>query len=309
MQILNLNRMNDALFKNIFTKNTDITLALINSVFEFQGSTLISDIEIIDRNLNAEEEGGKEYRLDLLSRSPDGSVINLEIQVAKQEYMGRRSLYYWSRLYNNGLKSGEEYTELKRTVTINILDFNLFDKKIYPNYHSCFGVYDIKTGNLLTSDCEIHFLELPKWHLKSVQETNRLERWLSYFSKHTTIKELEEIAMADPAIEKAFHAESLFTQDEINRRRYELHEKNQRDRITQMKYAIKEALKKKKIASFVGLKKANFSTIFWIFPNIKNNFSKKPTIRVKLRFFHTYLFGANENMGDWKIYKSRIASL
>ena len=56
MEILNLNRMNDALFKNIFTKNTDITLALINSVFEFQGSALISDIEIIDRNLDAEEE-------------------------------------------------------------------------------------------------------------------------------------------------------------------------------------------------------------------------------------------------------------
>ena len=242
LKILNLNRMNDALFKNIFTKNTDITLSLINSVFEFQGSALISDIEIIDRNLDAEEDDGKESRLDLLGRSPDGSVINLEIQVAKQEYMGRRSLYYWSRLYNSGLKSGEEYTELKRTVAINILDFNLFDKKIYPNYHSCFGVYDIKTGNLLTSDCEIHFLELPKWHLKSVKETNRLERWLSYFSKHTTIKELEEIAMAEPAIEKAFHAESLFTQDEINRRRYELREKNQRDRIAQMKYAIKEAV-------------------------------------------------------------------
>ena len=237
--------MNDALFKNIFAKNNDITLSLINSVFEFQGSTLISDIEFIDRNLDAEEEYGKESRLDLLGRSSDGTIINLEIQVAKQEYMGRRSLYYWSRLYNE-LKSGEEYTELKRTVAINILDFNLFDKKNYPNYHSCFGVYDIKTGNKLTSDCEIHFLELPKWHLKSVKETNRLERWLSYFSKYTTMKELEEIAMIDPAIQKAFHAESLFTQDEINRRKYELREKNQRDRIAEMKYAIKEALKEER---------------------------------------------------------------
>ena len=233
--------MNDALFKNIFAKNSDITLSLINSVFEFQGSDLISDIEFIDRNLDAEEEDGKESRLDLLGRSPDGTIINLEIQVAKQEYMGRRSLYYWSRLYNE-LKSGEEYTELKRTVAINILDFNLFDKKIYPKYHSCFGVYDINTGNHLTSDCEIHFLELPKWHLKSVKETNRLERWLSYFSKKTTVKELEEIAMIDPAIQKAFQAESIFTQDEINRRKYELREKNQRDRIAQINYAVKQAV-------------------------------------------------------------------
>ncbi|MBR6012595.1 MAG: hypothetical protein IK062_02270 [Selenomonadaceae bacterium] len=48
--------------------------------------------------------------------------------------------------------------------------------------------------------------------------------------------------MVEPAIEKAFQAESLFTQDDINRRRYELREKNQRDRIAQMKYAVKEAV-------------------------------------------------------------------
>lgn len=241
LEILNLNRMNDALFKNIFAQNSDITLSLINAVFEFQGTALITDIEFIDRNLDIEEEGGKESRLDLLGRASDGTVVNLEIQIAKQEYMGRRSLYYWSRLYNE-LKSGEEYTELKRTVTINILDFNLFEKKQYPSYHSCFGVYDIKTGNQLTSDCELHFLELPKWNLKTVKETNRLERWLSYFSKKTAVKELEEIAMLEPAIKKAFEAETIFTQDEINRRRYELREKNQRDRIAQINYAVNQAV-------------------------------------------------------------------
>ena len=241
MEILGLNRMNDALFKNIFAQNNDITLSLVNSVFEFQGTALITDIEFIDRNLDIEEEGGKESRLDLLGRASDGTVVNLEIQVAKQEYMGRRSLYYWSRLYNE-LKSGEEYTELKRTVTINILDFNLFEKKKYPSYHSCFGVYDLKTGNQLTSDCELHFLELPKWHLKTVKETNRLERWLSYFSKKTSLQELEEIAMLEPAIKKAFEAETVFTQDEINRRRYELREKNQRDRIAQINYAVNQAI-------------------------------------------------------------------
>ena len=241
MEILGLNRMNDALFKNIFAQNNDITLSLVNSVFEFQGTALITDIEFIDRNLDIEEEGGKESRLDLLGRASDGTVVNLEIQVAKQEYMGRRSLYYWSRLYNE-LKSGEEYTELKRTVTINILDFNLFEKKKYPSYHSCFGVYDLKTGNQLTMDCELHFLELPKWHLKKVKETNRLERWLSYFSKKTSLQELEEIAMLEPAIKKAFEAETVFTQDEINRRRYELREKNQRDRIAQINYAVNQAI-------------------------------------------------------------------
>ena len=62
MQILNLNRMNDALFKNIFAQNSAITLSLINSVFEFQDSALISDIEFIDRNLDSDEEGDSRQR-------------------------------------------------------------------------------------------------------------------------------------------------------------------------------------------------------------------------------------------------------
>ena len=48
--------------------------------------------------------------------------------------------------------------------------------------------------------------------------------------------------MLEPAIQKAFRAETIFTQDEINRRRYELREKNQRDRIAQINYAVKQAV-------------------------------------------------------------------
>lgn len=48
--------------------------------------------------------------------------------------------------------------------------------------------------------------------------------------------------MLEPAIQKAFKAETIFTQDEINRRRYELREKSQRDRVAQINYAIKQAV-------------------------------------------------------------------
>ena len=48
--------------------------------------------------------------------------------------------------------------------------------------------------------------------------------------------------MLEPAIQKAFKAETIFTQDEINRRRYELREKNQRDRVAQINYAVKQAV-------------------------------------------------------------------
>ena len=48
--------------------------------------------------------------------------------------------------------------------------------------------------------------------------------------------------MLEPAIQKAFRAETIFTPDEIHRRRSELWEKNQRDRIAQINYAVEQAI-------------------------------------------------------------------
>ena len=50
--------------------------------------------------------------------------------------------------------------------------------------------------------------------------------------------------MIEPAIEKACKAEVIFTQDEINRRKYDLHEKYQRDRIAEIDYAVNQERKK-----------------------------------------------------------------
>ena len=238
MKILKLNRMNDALFKGIFANaaNINITLSLVNSVINYQGTKPLTDLSLIDRELSPMEEDGKESRLDLLGQSADGEKVNLEIQVMKQGYYGQRSLYYWARLYNS-LKRGDEYADLKRTILINILDFNLFDEHKYPHCHSCFGVYDLKTGNQLTKDLEIHFIELPKWQLTDVNKLSDMERWVSYFDKKTTINQLEAIAMQNQMIKEAVNAEVIFTADEIQQRRYDLIEKGERDRRGQMRYA------------------------------------------------------------------------
>ncbi|MDD6135067.1 MAG: PD-(D/E)XK nuclease family transposase [Selenomonadaceae bacterium] len=90
--------------------------------------------------------------------------------------MDERSFYYyWARNYAD-LKRGEEYDQLNRTVAINILGFNLFDANDYPDMHSCFGIFDIKTGYQLTDKLEIHFLELPKFKGRNVKDMNRMKK-------------------------------------------------------------------------------------------------------------------------------------
>ena len=137
------------------------------------------------------------------------------------------------------MKRGEEYDQLKRTIAINILGFNLFSEKQYPDMHSCFGIYDIKTKCQLTDKLEIHFLELPKFKSKSVKDMNRMEKWAAYFSPATSDEELEEIAAGEEAIKEAMEVEDMFTKDEVARRSYEKAEKFRRDQAAQLSYAEK----------------------------------------------------------------------
>lgn len=140
---------------------------------------------------------------------------------ANKHNMQRHTLYYWSKLYTN-LEKGKEYTELARTVTINILCFKPLPGELY---HSMYGVYNARNQHLLTKDLEIHFIEMPKWKFQSIKEMKRLDRWLAYFTNRVSGEEMEEIAMREPAIQKAIEMESIFIKDQILRREYEQREK------------------------------------------------------------------------------------
>ena len=239
MAAFRINRTNDAVFKAIFAKYPKITLALINAFLEFQGTEQLVDIEFIDREIDSDEYDGKESRLDILGVTASGVKVNIEMQVNSLAAMGERSLFYWARNFAD-LKRGEEYDQLKRTIAINILGSNLFNEKKYPDMHSCFGIYDIKTQCQLTDKLEIHFLELPKFKSKSVKDMNRMEKWAAYFSPATSDEELEEIAAAEEAIREAMEVEDVFTKDEVAKRSYEKAEKFRRDQAAQLSYARQE---------------------------------------------------------------------
>jgi predicted transposase/invertase (TIGR01784 family) len=86
---------------------------------------------------------------------------------------------------------------------------------------------------------------LPKWNIqKDVKEMNSFECWTSYFDKKTKTEEMEEIAMQEPMVKEAVRRESIFTQDEIRRRKYDLIEKAERDRIAQMDYAWEQGVER-----------------------------------------------------------------
>ena len=61
--------------------------------------------------------------------------------------MPKRTLYYWARLYAGQMEEGDRYRTLQKSITVNILDFDIMDNE---QYHNVFHVHEDTTGQLLT---------------------------------------------------------------------------------------------------------------------------------------------------------------
>ena len=93
---MEINRTNDVLFKWIFGKEErkDLLLSFINAVLTNGAEEdVIADIELIDREIDPQAYGDKESRLDILGRTIEGKVVNLEVQTNNEQDMEKRTLY------------------------------------------------------------------------------------------------------------------------------------------------------------------------------------------------------------------------
>jgi predicted transposase/invertase (TIGR01784 family) len=167
----------DLVFKKIFgdVKNTDLLIDLISSVLDVPTDSITS-VEIIDNEVVPESIEKKFCRLDLLLKIND-ELINIEIQVNNYHDYKERTLFYWSRVYSSQLKKGEGYINLKNTITINIIDFELFD---CPESHSSFMIYETNRHEKLTDKLRIEFLELPKG--RTYKSSDRLQEWFNFLN-------------------------------------------------------------------------------------------------------------------------------
>ena len=236
------NPLNDYLFKFIFGREERkrITLSFLNAVLGLTEENELRDITFIDREIDPQFEEDKLSRLDLFGIADDGSRINIEVQLVNLRNMEKRTLYYWAKMYQS-LHRGEDYEQLNRAITINLLNFSLLPQK---QAHTMYGLYDLPSGHRLTEDIEIHFLEIPNFEVKTVREMKRLDRWLAYFSNKLNETETEALAMSEAAIQEAMKAEHVFMQDDIERWQYEQREKAIRDYISGMRSSQREGMKR-----------------------------------------------------------------
>ena len=240
-----LKAKNDFIFQRIFGRqeNKDILLSLLNAILNLKGDDRLDDIEIVENTkLQKDRIEDKQGILDVRAKTVLGVQINIEIQLINQYNMDKRTLFYWSKLFAEQLNAGQGFSELKKTITINILDF---DYTQLEKYHSVFHLReDDDKDYILTDVLEIHFVELSKFRkLKQKPDIeNPLERWI-LFLENSPEEVLEVIKNHDPAIEKAEKVLDWLSSDEETRRLYDLREKAIHDEITRITGAKQEGIK------------------------------------------------------------------
>ena len=158
---------------------------------------------------------------ELTRRMVDGlDVHQVNPMNVNYQNMKRRTLYYWSQVYLMRLPSGANYNDLRPTITINILAFELLPQ---DEPHAMYSIYNPQTHDRLNNDMELHFLELPKFVKgvqKPIREMTKMERWMAYFANRMNQSEKEELAMSEAAINNAYDATSIFLQDKAERLKY-----------------------------------------------------------------------------------------
>jgi predicted transposase/invertase (TIGR01784 family) len=88
--------------------------------------------------------------MDIFAETNAGVKINIEVQLASQKYLEKRFLYYWTNMYSvYQLNRGEEYSVLKKGISIIFLNFDFLPQ---PDYHSLYGIYNLTPGHRLTDD-------------------------------------------------------------------------------------------------------------------------------------------------------------
>ena len=201
-----LKPLNDFIFKKLFGEKGDepVLIAFLNAVLQKTRKEEIKEIVIKDnKELTKELINDKTGRIDVRATTVKGEEIDIEVQIKDQNNMDKRTLFYWSKLYLEGIKKGSDYKELNKVITINLLDFEYLETK---QYHSSFHLWeDEQKDYMLTDLVEIHFIELPKFRAlqnKDFKESS-LQRWLAFLEKDINKNMLEELMNMEPAIKMA----------------------------------------------------------------------------------------------------------
>jgi predicted transposase/invertase (TIGR01784 family) len=115
-------------------------LAFLNAVLGSKSLKPVKLVKILEnKTFTAEVIGEKSSILDVRVEADNGEKINVEVQLKDLYNMEKRTLMHWGREFTKGISAGEDYKDLPKVITINIVNF---DNIKLDDFHTCFHLWD-----------------------------------------------------------------------------------------------------------------------------------------------------------------------
>ena len=195
----------DYAFKKIFgsEQSKDILISFLNAII-YGGKKVIQSLTILNPFNPGQLINLKDTYLDIKAVLVDGSIVVIEMQVARMAGFNKRVAYNLAKAYANQLETGEDYLLLNPAIAVTITDFILFEKK--DDFINKF-VFKEETKNFECLDKQLRliFLELPKFK-KALSELNSLtDKWIYFLKEANRLDSIPENLGEVSEIEKALN--------------------------------------------------------------------------------------------------------
>jgi len=193
----------DFAFKKIFGNENakDVLISFLNAVLGLDQAHAIVEVVILNPYQAPKTKFMHKSYVDVKCVDVRGVSFIVEMQVAYVAGFVKRVIYNASKTYGNQLLVGEAYPKLNQVISINILDFILFDD--FKHYLSCHQIKEQITGNCYLDEIRYYFIELPKFAKTEEALETVIEKWV-YFIKHTGHLDHVPAKLDAPAFRKAF---------------------------------------------------------------------------------------------------------
>ena len=184
---------NDLLFHYVTQKSDHILKNLICSLKGLNPDE-VRDVVIMNPIDYAEAEG-KQVILDIRVLMNDAEILDIELQMYHDENWKERSLLYLCRSYDS-LGTGDDYSELKPTTLVAIVDENMFPDN--PEFYSRFLMLHEEKHYPYSTNLRLNVLYLNQIELATDDDrANNLDYWAQLF-KSDTWEELQALAEENP---------------------------------------------------------------------------------------------------------------
>ncbi len=229
----------DFVFKNIFgsPKHPRILISFLNAILK--PINKIISVEVKGTELEKQFIDDKYSRLDIKAETNNNEIINIEIQLKNEYNMIKRSLYYLSKMYEEQLGEGEDYSKLNRTICIKILNFKYLKTE---KFHTGYRLKELETNEELTDVIEMHFIEIPKLPEES-DEKDMLMAWTE-FLRDPESEKIRSLEMSIEEIREAKDELVRMSNDKEQREIYEMRAKILKDKVSALNEAERKGIEK-----------------------------------------------------------------